>query len=158
MRSTFESWRRLSGSGITHTEGASRCYWEKIPREIPARSLVSSDTFDSVRWFRKYDTTSHPRPFGARPSLKSPASGGHTYFTAVYAAAATWYTNETKESERRGREKSEKKSERNHRSNVRAIRGRKSADYRSSRDTLSEESRARGDRGGEGRGTFSRLE
>lgn len=79
--------RRLSGSRITRRKRFAMWYWEKIP----ARSLVSSDTFDSVRWFRKYDTTSRPRPFGARPSLKSSASGGHTYFTAVYAA---WYTNE----------------------------------------------------------------
>lgn len=78
MQSTYESWKCLSASRVSRMERASRCYWKKISREIPARSLVSSDTFDSVRWFRKYDATSRPGPFGAPPSLKSsPQAGIH---------------------------------------------------------------------------------
>lgn len=113
----------------------------KFRGKYPARSLVSSDTFDSVRWFRKYDRTSRPRPFGARPTLKSSASGEHTYFTAVYA---TWYTNEREKEGGKSRKKEWKKSPIKRTCNTG---GRKSADYRSSRDTLSVESRSRGSRG-----------
>lgn len=110
MQSTCESRKCLSASWVSRMERASRCYWKKISREIPARSLVSSDTFDSVRWFRKYDATSRYGPFGAPPSLKSsPQAGIHISRPYMRHRCCMIY--------QRNEKKGEKRRKRNHWSN-----------------------------------------